>query len=65
MRAMSKLDGRRPCASTLLARAEAWRPWRAYAAQHLWTADMDAETSAQPQRATITEDDADAPMLVA
>ncbi len=23
----------------LLARAEAWRPWRAYAAQHLWTAD--------------------------
>jgi AraC family transcriptional regulator of adaptative response / DNA-3-methyladenine glycosylase II len=25
----------------LLARAEAWRPWRAYAAQHLWTADAD------------------------
>lgn len=23
----------------LLARAEAWRPWRAYAAQHLWTAN--------------------------
>ncbi|HEY3500897.1 MAG TPA: AlkA N-terminal domain-containing protein [Polyangiaceae bacterium] len=23
----------------LRARAEAWRPWRAYAAQHLWTAD--------------------------
>jgi AraC family transcriptional regulator of adaptative response / DNA-3-methyladenine glycosylase II len=21
----------------LLARAEAWRPWRAYAAMHLWT----------------------------
>jgi len=26
----------------LLARAENWRPWRAYAAQHLWTADGDA-----------------------
>lgn len=26
----------------LLERAEAWRPWRAYAAQHLWTADADA-----------------------
>jgi AraC family transcriptional regulator of adaptative response / DNA-3-methyladenine glycosylase II len=24
---------------SLRARAEAWRPWRAYAAQHLWTAD--------------------------
>ena len=23
----------------LLARAENWRPWRAYAAQHLWTDD--------------------------
>lgn len=23
----------------LVARAERWRPWRAYAAQHLWTAD--------------------------
>jgi len=25
--------------ATLLERAEAWRPWRAYAAQHLWAAD--------------------------
>jgi AraC family transcriptional regulator of adaptative response / DNA-3-methyladenine glycosylase II len=25
----------------LLARAETWRPWRAYAAQHLWAADAD------------------------
>ena len=24
-------------APTLLARSESWRPWRAYAAQHLWT----------------------------
>ncbi|MBS2028662.1 MAG: DNA-3-methyladenine glycosylase 2 family protein [Deltaproteobacteria bacterium] len=26
-------------ATQLLARAERWRPWRAYAAQHLWAAD--------------------------
>jgi AraC family transcriptional regulator, regulatory protein of adaptative response / DNA-3-methyladenine glycosylase II len=65
MRAMSKLDGKRPSASTLLARAEAWRPWRAYAAQHLWSADTDTEMSPQPRRPTLTEDEADAPMLVA
>lgn len=31
--------GRRPSANEVAARAEAWRPWRAYAAIHLWTAD--------------------------
>ncbi|MDB4941157.1 MAG: transcriptional regulator, AraC family [Labilithrix sp.] len=31
--------GERPAPAVLLARAEAWRPWRAYAAQHLWAAD--------------------------
>ena len=30
-------NGVRPTATALLARAEAWRPWRAYAAQHLWS----------------------------
>jgi AraC family transcriptional regulator of adaptative response / DNA-3-methyladenine glycosylase II len=39
LRAMAGADGTRPSAAALLARAEAWRPWRAYAAQHLWTAD--------------------------
>jgi AraC family transcriptional regulator of adaptative response / DNA-3-methyladenine glycosylase II len=34
--------GRRPTAETLLARAERWRPWRAYATLHLWMADADA-----------------------
>jgi AraC family transcriptional regulator of adaptative response / DNA-3-methyladenine glycosylase II len=33
--------GKRPSPKALLARAESWRPWRAYAAQHLWTADGD------------------------
>ncbi|HLI65326.1 MAG TPA: AlkA N-terminal domain-containing protein [Caulobacteraceae bacterium] len=39
MRAMASADGVRPDARALLARAERWRPWRAYAAQHLWAAD--------------------------
>ncbi len=37
LRAMTGPDGLRPTPAELLARAEAWRPWRAYAAQHLWT----------------------------
>jgi AraC family transcriptional regulator of adaptative response / DNA-3-methyladenine glycosylase II len=36
MRALAAPDGTRPNTVELLARAEAWRPWRAYAAQHLW-----------------------------
>ena len=36
LRAMADGHGRRPSARELLARAEQWRPWRAYAAQHLW-----------------------------
>jgi AraC family transcriptional regulator, regulatory protein of adaptative response / DNA-3-methyladenine glycosylase II len=27
-----------PTPNNLLNRAESWRPWRAYAAQHLWAA---------------------------
>ena len=42
MRAMADADGVRPSAQALLARAERWRPWRAYAAQHLWSADAAA-----------------------
>jgi AraC family transcriptional regulator of adaptative response / DNA-3-methyladenine glycosylase II len=38
MRAMAGADGGRPSPAELLARAEAWRPWRAYAALHLWAA---------------------------
>ena len=36
MRAMTAQEGRAYSASELLDRANAWRPWRAYAAQHLW-----------------------------
>ncbi len=38
IRALEKLESRPYTPAQLLARSEAWRPWRAYAAQHLWTA---------------------------
>ena len=41
-RALADANGRRPSAKQLVRRAEAWRPWRAYAAQHLWTHDAGA-----------------------
>jgi AraC family transcriptional regulator of adaptative response / DNA-3-methyladenine glycosylase II len=41
MRALADADGVRPTAEQLLARAEAWRPWRAYAALHLWASLAD------------------------
>ncbi|HEY3146677.1 MAG TPA: AlkA N-terminal domain-containing protein [Dongiaceae bacterium] len=34
--------GARPSPAGLQDRAETWRPWRAYAAQHLWAADQAA-----------------------
>lgn len=40
MRALDSGAGR-PSRAGLLARAEAWRPWRAYAALHLWAEDAD------------------------
>ena len=35
--------GARPSPAVLQDRAETWRPWRAYAAQHLWAADAAAQ----------------------
>ena len=45
-------NGRRPTAKDLLARAESWRPWRAYAVLHLWAADA-ARRAAPPTQETI------------
>jgi AraC family transcriptional regulator, regulatory protein of adaptative response / DNA-3-methyladenine glycosylase II len=42
LRAMATPDGRRPSPAELLDRAERWRPWRAYAALHLWAAGTPA-----------------------
>jgi AraC family transcriptional regulator of adaptative response / DNA-3-methyladenine glycosylase II len=39
LRCAAKMDGARSTSTSLLNRAESWRPWRAYAAQHLWAAD--------------------------
>jgi len=38
LRALTDEHGVRPKAADVLTRAERWRPWRAYAAQHLWAA---------------------------
>ena len=41
LRGMADEAGQRPTPAELLTRAEAWKPWRAYAAQHLWAADAE------------------------
>ena len=48
MRALADDQGVRPTPAELLARAEAWRPWRAYAALHLWASET--PTSAKEKR---------------
>lgn len=57
MRAMADEHGVRPTAEQLLARSAAWRPWRAYAAQHLWAADPGL---AQPKTPATRKDKPDA-----
>ena len=49
LRGAAAMDGTRPTPASLLRRAEPWRPWRAYAAQHLWAAG-------QPSRLSNAED---------
>ena len=59
MRALEPALGRRPSPAELSTRAEAWRPWRAYAAMHLWSSETPG--AAQPRRATEqTKDPLDA-----
>jgi AraC family transcriptional regulator of adaptative response / DNA-3-methyladenine glycosylase II len=42
LRGAATRGGPRPSPAELNGRAEPWRPWRAYAAQHLWAADAAA-----------------------
>ncbi len=42
LRSVAAMDGEKSTPANLLSRAESWRPWRAYAAQHLWAADGSA-----------------------
>ena len=45
MRAMGHGNGARPSPAELLAHAERWRPWRAYAALHLWASEPRASAA--------------------
>jgi AraC family transcriptional regulator of adaptative response / DNA-3-methyladenine glycosylase II len=50
-RAFALLEGQETTSRTsraLLARAERWRPWRAYAVQHLWASRIDHGTRITP-----------------
>jgi AraC family transcriptional regulator of adaptative response / DNA-3-methyladenine glycosylase II len=42
-------NGRRPSIAELLARAERWRPWRAYAVLHLWMSET-TRTKTSPRK---------------
>jgi AraC family transcriptional regulator, regulatory protein of adaptative response / DNA-3-methyladenine glycosylase II len=50
LRALTDAEGERPTSRELLARAERWRPWRAYAAQHLWASGMPPEQGGPGER---------------
>lgn len=47
MRALADLEGRQRSSRDLMDRADQWRPWRAYAAQHLWSS---SELRPSPRR---------------
>jgi AraC family transcriptional regulator of adaptative response / DNA-3-methyladenine glycosylase II len=46
LRGAADANGKRPSPAELMLRAEAWRPWRAYAAQHIWSRDAMKDTLA-------------------
>ena len=50
LRGAAARNGARPSAAELAARSERWRPWRAYAAQHLWAADAEPRPRAHLAR---------------
>jgi AraC family transcriptional regulator, regulatory protein of adaptative response / DNA-3-methyladenine glycosylase II len=50
LRGAARGSRRRPTPADLLRRAEPWRPWRAYAAQHLWTTDAVAPRNGKDAR---------------
>jgi AraC family transcriptional regulator of adaptative response / DNA-3-methyladenine glycosylase II len=51
MRALADGEGRRPTPQQMQARAEAWRPWRAYAALHLWASEGALPEKSRDRRA--------------
>jgi len=65
IRALGRSFSSRPSPAAILARAEAWRPWRAYAAQHLWTAGADAIGERKPPGEAVPRRSQDAEALAA
>lgn len=55
LRGAAGRGGVRPTPAELAARAERWRPWRAYAAQHLWMADAEPEPRTRGPRGLETD----------
>jgi len=53
-RALAREPGARARPAEMRARAEAWRPWRAYAAVHLWTRDAEAAGAARRSAAAVS-----------
>ncbi|MDP1873771.1 AlkA N-terminal domain-containing protein [Phenylobacterium sp.] len=56
MRALAGPDGTRPNPAQLLARAEAWRPWRAYGALHLWASEGLSPAGKSPPSKEVFDD---------
>lgn len=56
MRAMQAICGRRLTAEKFLLRAENWRPWRAYAAAHLWAhhSSLNCESQLQLRQSHVS-----------
>jgi AraC family transcriptional regulator, regulatory protein of adaptative response / DNA-3-methyladenine glycosylase II len=52
LRGAERMLGKLITPKSLAQRAEVWRPWRAYAAQHLWAADAD-QLSERKQSASL------------
>ncbi len=50
LRSAAGRNRQRPSPAQLQDRAEPWRPWRAYAAQHLWAADAVSQPAAEAPR---------------
>ena len=44
------VNGRRPSTAEVLARAQSWRPWRAYALLHLWMGEAHSGAATTPDR---------------
>lgn len=57
LRSIARLEGKQYTSAELLVRAENWRPWRAYAAQHLWAAEPNGlpdKRSSREKSAAVT-----------